>query len=161
MTCNGETQWLLKGQPVFEVITRRVKCAVNVRPLCIQVKGEENKVYIKGWLWVRFCLFLFFGASNQISVPTLLVCPLYCLPYLHHQAPRRQVLWYLGAVVTSSKHWRVIVHVRHVNDNRGDVTEGRLPTTSFHSQVMLPWNFKIQRCHEGQKAWCTNGTNNV
>lgn len=81
---------------------------------------------------------------------------LVCLSsHLHHQASRSQILWYLCAVVATSKHWRVVVHVCHIDDDCGDVTEGRLASTSLHREVVLPRNFKVQRCNEGQKA-CEN-----
>lgn len=88
------------------------------------------------------------------SCVTVFVC---LSSYLHYQASRRQILRYLCAVVASSERRRVVVHVRHVDDNRGDVAEGRLATTSLYRQVVLPGNFEVQRRDEGQKACETTG----
>lgn len=75
---------------------------------------------------------------------------LVCLSsHLHHEASRSQILWYLCTVVTTSEHWRVVVHICHVDDNCGDVIEGRLASTSLYREVELPRNFKVQRCNEG------------
>lgn len=76
--------------------------------------------------------------------------------HLHHQAPRRQILRHLGTVVTAPEHRRVVVHVCHVNDDCGDVTERRLPAAPLHRQVVLPRNLEIQRGHEGHEA-CKKG----
>lgn len=59
--------------------------------------------------------------SHVTSCVTTYVC---LRSYLHYQASRRQILGYLCAVVASSERWRVVVHVRHIDDNRGDVAEG-------------------------------------
>lgn len=77
--------------------------------------------------------------------------------YLHHQTSRRQILRYLCPVVALSERWRVVVHVRHVDDDRGDVSEGRLAAASLHGQVILPGNLKVQRRSEGQKACRSRG----
>lgn len=74
------------------------------------------------------------------------------VPYFHNQTSGCQILQYLSAVIALSEHWCVIVHVRHIDDNRCDVTEGRLSTTSLHGQVVLPGHLEVQRGHEGEKA---------
>lgn len=78
--------------------------------------------------------------------------------YLHHQASRRQILWYLCAVVTLSKHWCIVVHIRHIDDYHSNVAEGRFAAASFHRQVVLSENLKVQRSYECQKAWKPQGT---
>lgn len=77
--------------------------------------------------------------------------------YLHYQGSGRQILRYLRTVAASCEHRRVVVHVRHVDDNRGDVIEGRLAATSLEREVVLPGNFKVQRRDEDQKACKTTG----
>lgn len=98
---------------------------------------------------ISVCIYTDIFLCNYICV---------CLSsYLHYQASRCQILQYLCAVVASSERRCVVVHVRHVDDNRGDVAEGRLATTSLYGQVVLPGNFKVQRRDEGQKACRTTG----
>lgn len=77
--------------------------------------------------------------------------------YLNYQRSGRQILRNLRTVAASSEHRRVVVHVRHVDDNRGDVIEGRLAATSLEREVVLPGNFKVQRRDEDQKACKTTG----
>lgn len=72
--------------------------------------------------------------------------------YRHHQASGRQILRYLGAVDALLKHGRVVVHVGDVDEDRGDVSEGRPAAASLHRQVVLSASFEIQRGHQGQEA---------
>lgn len=72
--------------------------------------------------------------------------------HLHHQRARSQILRYLRAVAALRELGRVVVDVRHVDDNRGDVADGRLATATLDGEVVLPGNFKVQRGDEGQEA---------
>lgn len=82
--------------------------------------------------------------------------------YLHDQRPRGEVLHYLHSVASSFfKHGRVVVDVRHVDDDRGDVAQGLLTATSLHREVVRSRDLEIQRSDEGQKTCRTRRAGSV